>query len=547
MKKKRRVWALFLALIMVLSTAIPSYAADVSDSTEISLEEQYEAKAAEVVRGFGFDDSTSDYDKVVTIQTWIDDYVKYDWYWYRYINGLKTDGYEKHTEYPNSKYGAMLDGYSVCGGYSEVFSDLAQKCGLRAVEVIGKMGYVSHAWDIVEVNGESYFIDPTNVHEVVTESQDFLFGTNSAIGGYVVGDSYKEFVKQYDVKEFNYRYYHSECNGNHNFVKDANSKSATCTVDGYDIYYCTNSGCHAYYKVGYAAPGHHWDEGVVTKEPTCTEDGIRKYTCVDCKDQILGGNSYKEESIPKLGHDIDYTQPMNDTRLCFSDKTLGYGSVQFPCTREGCTYLETKYAGLNSKYKIDHDYVVISDTATCTEAGTIKKMCVRERTDGYGTEYNGKMVCGKTVTTTSPAKGHQHTEVRNASSTYTGDTYCTDCGALVAQGHSITHHWDNGTVKKAPTCTEAGEMLYTCTDENCSETKTELIPATGHKNKEIRNKKDATCTEAGYTGDTYCADCDTKLESGEETKALGHDYKKTSETPSTCKDHGTAIIYLYKV
>ena len=40
------------------------------------------------------------------------------------------------------------------------------------------------------------------------------------------------------------------------------------------------------------------------------------------------------------------------------------------------------------------------------------------------------------------------------------------------------HTWDDGQVTMAATCTENGVMTYTCT--MCSDTKTEVIPATGH-------------------------------------------------------------------
>ena len=39
---------------------------------------------------------------------------------------------------------------------------------------------------------------------------------------------------------------------------------------------------------------------------------------------------------------------------------------------------------------------------------------------------------------------------------------------------------------------------------------------------EVRNAKDATCTKAGYTGDTYCKSCDTKVTGGKEIPAIGH-------------------------
>ena len=41
-----------------------------------------------------------------------------------------------------------------------------------------------------------------------------------------------------------------------------------------------------------------------------------------------------------------------------------------------------------------------------------------------------------------------------------------------------------------------------------------------HENTEIREAKEPTCAEEGYTGDIYCKDCDPKLSSGEKiTKA----------------------------
>lgn len=40
-----------------------------------------------------------------------------------------------------------------------------------------------------------------------------------------------------------------------------------------------------------------------------------------------------------------------------------------------------------------------------------------------------------------------------------------------------------------------------------------------HKNTEVRNKKDASCNTAGYTGDTWCTDCNTMIESGSEIPA----------------------------
>ena len=60
-----------------------------------------------------------------------------------------------------------------------------------------------------------------------------------------------------------------------------------------------------------------------------------------------------------------------------------------------------------------------------------------------------------------------------------------------------------------------------------------------HENTEIRNAKDATCTEPGYTGDTYCKDCNEKISDGEISLALGHDWGEWTVTTSpTCTEKG---------
>ena len=82
------------------------------------------------------------------------------------------------------------------------------------------------------------------------------------------------------------------------------------------------------------------------------------------------------------------------------------------------------------------------------------------------------------------------------------------------------HHWDNGTVIKEPTCTESGEKIYHCTDEDCNESYTETIKATGHQHTKLINKKDATCEEKGYSGDTYCEDCKQIIKTGKAINQL---------------------------
>lgn len=102
----------------------------------------------------------------------------------------------------------------------------------------------------------------------------------------------------------------------------------------------------------------------------------------------------------------------------------------------------------------------------------------------------------------TPACSHENTETRNEKAAtcteegYTGDTYCTDCGALVSSG--------------------------------------EVIPATGHT-VVLQSAKDATCTENGYTGDKVCTVCGETVENGSTIPALGHTYNSgvVTKEPTT--------------
>ena len=58
---------------------------------------------------------------------------------------------------------------------------------------------------------------------------------------------------------------------------------------------------------------------------------------------------------------------------------------------------------------------------------------------------------------------------------------------------------------------EHESVVITVTRSKCSHKKTKLI-----------NEKKATCTEKGYTGDTYCSDCDTITVAGKEIAITDH-------------------------
>lgn len=82
------------------------------------------------------------------------------------------------------------------------------------------------------------------------------------------------------------------------------------------------------------------------------------------------------------------------------------------------------------------------------------------------------------------------------------------------------HTWDEGTVDKAPTCTETGLTTYKCL--KCDATEQRSTEKIAHTPKDVSVAP--TCTTAGTTGATECKVCGTAISAGTVVNALGHDY-----------------------
>lgn len=91
----------------------------------------------------------------------------------------------------------------------------------------------------------------------------------------------------------------------------------------------------------------------------------------------------------------------------------------------------------------------------------------------------------------------------------------------------------------------AATAVYTGADKENYETESVEISITRlectHATTEVKNAKDATCTEKGYTGDTYCKVCGEKVETGQDIDALGHSFAAefTVDVAPTCAVAGS--------
>ena len=271
----------------------------------------------------------------------------------------------------------------------------------------------------------------------------------------------------------------------------------------------------------------HWNTGKVTKKPTCTEPGEKTFTCSICK-------STKKESVPATGH--NYASVWTTDRPATCEKT---GTESRHCTNENCTATTEprSIAALGHNWKDNGN-----ETATCTRKGCGKKhthkwdsgeITTKPTCENDGVLHYKCESCPKTKTekdAKNPALGHDWEDNGNGTAT------CSREGC----GKKHTHDLNSGTTTVKPTCTATGKKEYCCTYTNCPYKKTESLKATGHKNKETRNYKKPTCKYEGYTGDTYCKDCETLLSLGKVTKKFDHDWDRGTVTKeATCKEEGS--------
>ena len=90
-------------------------------------------------------------------------------------------------------------------------------------------------------------------------------------------------------------------------------------------------------------------------------------------------------------------------------------------------------------------------------------------------------------------------------------------------------------------CESTGVRTYTATvtfqGKNYTDTRTEVLPALGHKTQLV-GAKPATCAEDGYTGDQVCTVCNETVKKGEVIPALGHKTQLVGAKAATCTEDG---------
>lgn len=227
----------------------------------------------------------SNYEKVQAVYDYICSHVTYD-----YTN-LNNESYKlKFTA-----YAALINGTSVCQGYSLLLYRMLLELGIDCRVIVGQAGG-AHAWNIAKLGSRYYLLDAT--WDSSRSPWQFFLKGNSTY--FTLGDSSHtahspnaeyttaDFTARYPLSAADYTPGHS-----HTWDSGRVTRSPSCLEDGLRTFTCT--ACGETQTETIAATGHHFDDGVTTLVPTCIKEGIKSSTCMYC-------GTVSEEVLPTVPH-----------------------------------------------------------------------------------------------------------------------------------------------------------------------------------------------------------------------------------------------------
>lgn len=200
--------------------------------------------------------------------------------------------------------------------------------------------------------------------------------------------------------------------------------------------------------------------------------------------------------------------------------------------------------GCGNKIEIDtHKYTNDCDT-TCNVCDYTRNI-THDWNTTYTIDDNGHWIECKECGLKKDEGAHN-----GGTATCKNKAICDTCGK--EYGTLTTHSYkeivDVKYCKDVATCNSAAVYYKSC--EFCEITSANEtftngdVDATNHSGEtEIKGEIEATCTMDGYSGDTYCKDCDAKILNGKTVEA-GHKTIKIEEVPSTHEKDGNIEYFI---
>ena len=149
----------------------------------------------------------SDYDKAYAVCKW--------------IGNRKNIKY--NLDYAKNQSGmyAMVERQAVCAGMTKLCNYMGRYVGLDVIDEEGATATDRHAWNLMKIDGEWYYSDPTNCKSDISTYESFLQGYDwLRITTTAIDEAYKDDRDTYKTQDLSYLNNHSSCNGNHVWNKE---------------------------------------------------------------------------------------------------------------------------------------------------------------------------------------------------------------------------------------------------------------------------------------------------------------------------------------
>lgn len=287
-------------------------------------------------------------------------------------------------------------------------------------------------------------------------------------------------------------------------------KKATCMEAGQIKYVCK---CGDSYIVDQMSTGHLGDEWVVTKQPTAFEDGEKVQKCIYCG-EVIG-----REIIPATGSGTGTGADGSSNKPAHEHMYIATTEREPTCTLAGlrkltcsCGSFYTEIIPATGHIAMDWEDTVES---TADSYGTAERRCAEcgalldtkilplasatpnpSASPSASAAPSGSPGASSTPAPTPTPHVHKYTSyiVTPATCTTKGvRSYVCSCGSSYAESIELDlnhHHFAATTV--APTETQQGYTVYTCTRCNYSYKDNYIMPLTNNSPEEESAGKEST-------------------------------------------------------
>ncbi len=447
----------------------------------------YDGAIADVMRNV--DTSWSDMEKAL----YVNDYL------------ARNCQYVSEASNAHSSFGALVDKEAVCQGYALAFLELTRQLGVTCEMVTSKEA--DHAWNMIKIGSSYYHVDVTWNDPIVDklgrarhiyfmkstsffknppnengigphEGNDWVF-TGSVLATAASNTSYDSYL--WDSVDAGFDYVDGSWYG-------FNGTDAICQ---------------------YICDGEKFTEGEIVVEIKDKWDVIdrpnyswqNKYVGTGA----FGGKYYYSGSTAVYNFNIDTKESKTVFQLAEAQKETG------------------RIYGINITPSGDLQYVLSKSPNESGTIYTVKQLTGDTKPNLYTIHFDGNGASSGSMEDMKFLKsGEEYTlkdnQFVNGESQFRGwNTKQDGSGTSYADGAAINYQ-----------ASENGEMLtlYAQWGE-CPHAKTE-----------IRNKKDADCKSDGYTGDTYCLNCEKEIAKGKPIEKGPHTVIIDERVEATCTEEG---------